>query len=97
MPPLDMLTHAASSVQSASEGGGVRSSSYEAPQHVKRDENELDMAGERRRSRALKLRQTRTRNATRTQTTTVVYTSAEDSEEEEVRLYIGGNNLFRGR
>lgn len=90
MPPLDMLTHAASSVQSASERRSVRSSSYEAPQHVKRDENDVDAAGERRRTRALKLRQTRTRNAARTQSK--VYTSAEDSEEEEVRvMYIRDN------
>lgn len=80
MPPLDMLTHAASSLQSASEGRSVRSSAYRAPQHVKRIETEADAAGERRRSRALKLRQTRTRNAAKSQST--VYTSAEDSEEE---------------
>lgn len=42
-----------------------------------------ETAGERRKSRAAKLRQTRSRNAARIQQQ--VYTSAEDSEEEEVR------------
>lgn len=82
MPPLDMQACGASgeSCMNSSGSSSLRTLVDAAASTLGGHE---DVAGERRRTRALKLRQTRTRNAARAQ----VYTSAEDSDEEVSPCY----------
>lgn len=77
MPPLDMQACGVSgeSAMNANASSSLRTLVDAAASTLGGHE---DVAGERRRTRALKLRQTRTRNAARAQ----AYTSAEDSDEE---------------
>lgn len=83
MPPLDMQACGVSveSRMNSSTSSSLRSLVDAAASTLGGHE---DLAGERRRTRALKLRQTRTRNAARAQ----AYTSAEDSEEEVRQLFV---------